>query len=94
MLKIIEMQISYADVECSAKRCQTRRDRFLAQIESVTRWALLISVIEPRYYGRLRARASWADAIERHRSAIIDQVVSELRVAIDRSARVRAIYRD
>ena len=47
-----------------------------------------------RYYGRLRARGSWADAIERHRSAIIDQAVSELRVAIDRSARVRAIYRD
>ena len=43
------MQISFSDAEYGAKRRQTRRDRFLAQIEATTPWALLVSVIEPHY---------------------------------------------
>ena len=43
------MQISFSHAEYGAKRRQTRRDRFLAQIEVATPWALLVSVIEPHY---------------------------------------------
>ena len=43
------MQISFSNAEYGARRRQTRRDRFLAQIEAATPWALLVSVIEPHY---------------------------------------------
>lgn len=47
--EVVGMQISFSDAEYGAKGRQTRRDRFLAQIEAATPWALLVSVIEPHY---------------------------------------------
>lgn len=43
------MQSSFSDLEYAAKKKQTRRDRFLAEIEAVTPWAALVAEIEPFY---------------------------------------------
>jgi IS5 family transposase len=43
------MQLSFSDLEFAAKKKLTRRDRFLAQIESVTPWAAIEAQIEPFY---------------------------------------------
>lgn len=43
------MQLSFSEAEYAAKKRQTRRDRFLAGIETATPWAALVSVIEPHY---------------------------------------------
>lgn len=43
------MQKSFSDLEYSAKKKVTRRDRFLAEIEQVTPWAQLHQLIEPSY---------------------------------------------
>jgi IS5 family transposase len=43
------MQRSFSELEYSAKKKQTRRDRFLGEIEAVTPWSALVSVIEPHY---------------------------------------------
>jgi len=43
------MQSSYSDLEYEAKKKQTRRDRFLVEIEAATPWASLLNVIAPYY---------------------------------------------
>ena len=43
------MQASFSELEYAAKKRQTRRDRFLAEIEAVTPWLSLTSVIAPHY---------------------------------------------
>jgi IS5 family transposase len=43
------VQRSFSELEYAAKRKQTRRDRFLADIEAVTPWPALVRVIEPFY---------------------------------------------
>ena len=43
------MQSSFSELEYEAKKRQTRRDRFLAEIESATPWASLTNVIAPHY---------------------------------------------
>lgn len=43
------MQSSFSELEYAAKKKQTRRDRFLAEIESVTPWSALEAEIEPFY---------------------------------------------
>jgi IS5 family transposase len=43
------MQKSFADLEYASKRKLTRRDRFLAEIDSVTPWGKLHKLIEPHY---------------------------------------------
>jgi len=43
------MQKSFSDLEYAAKKKLTRRDRFLAEIDSVTPWGKLHEVIEPFY---------------------------------------------
>ena len=42
-------QISFAQVEYSAKKKLTRRDIFLAKMEQVVPWSRLIAVVEPHY---------------------------------------------
>ncbi|MES8133060.1 transposase, partial [Cutibacterium acnes] len=42
-------QTSFAELEYISKKKQTRRERFLAQIEAATPWAQLVAVIEPHY---------------------------------------------
>ena len=43
------MQTTFSELEYAAKKKQTRRDRFLADIEAVTPWPDLLAVIEPFY---------------------------------------------
>ena len=43
------MQKSFSDLEYAAKKKLTRRDRFLAEISSVTPWGKLHSLVEPFY---------------------------------------------
>jgi IS5 family transposase len=43
------MQTSFSELEYAAKQKQTRRDRFLAQIEAVTPWVALTQAIAPHY---------------------------------------------
>ena len=43
------MQTTFSELEYAAKKKQTRRDRFLADIEAVTPWADLVGAIEPFY---------------------------------------------
>jgi len=43
------MQSSFSELEYGAKKKQTRRDRFLDEIEAVTPWASLTEVIAPFY---------------------------------------------
>lgn len=42
-------QMSFAQAEYAGKKKQTRRDKFLAQMEQVVPWQRLIAVIEPYY---------------------------------------------
>jgi IS5 family transposase len=44
-----QSQLSFAQAEYAGKKKQTRRDRFLAQMERVVPWSRLIAVIEPHY---------------------------------------------
>ena len=43
-------QLSFAQAEYDAKRKTTRRDRFLAEMESVVPWSRLLAVLSPHYY--------------------------------------------
>jgi transposase, IS5 family len=43
------MQTSFSELEYSLKKKQTRRDRFLAEIEAVTPWAALEKAVTPFY---------------------------------------------
>ena len=43
------MQTSFSELEYATKKKQTRRDRFLNEIEAVTPWSELASVIAPYY---------------------------------------------
>lgn len=42
-------QMSFSDAEYAGKRKQTRRERFLAEMEQVVPWAGLLELIEPSY---------------------------------------------
>ena len=43
------MQKSFTDLEYAAKKKLTRRDRFLAEIDSVKPWSKLHNLVEPFY---------------------------------------------
>jgi IS5 family transposase len=43
------MQTSFSELEYAAKKKQTRRDRFLAEIEAVTPWAVLVNTVAAYY---------------------------------------------
>ena len=50
------MQTSFSEYEYASKKRQTRRDRFLAEIEAMTPWGELVAAIE-RHYDCSRGRA-------------------------------------
>jgi IS5 family transposase len=52
----MQTQTSFAELEYISKKKQTRRERFLAQIEAATPWAQLVAVIEPHYPKGSRGR--------------------------------------
>jgi IS5 family transposase len=43
------MQSSFSELEYADKKKVTRRDRFLAEIEAVTSWSELVTVLESFY---------------------------------------------
>ena len=43
------MQTSFSELEYESKKKQTRRDRFLSEIEAATPWSSLTNVIAPFY---------------------------------------------
>ncbi len=43
------MQASFSDLEYASKKKQTRRDRFLTQMDALTPWAALVGLIAPFY---------------------------------------------
>ena len=43
------MQSSFSEHEYACKKKLTRRDRFLAEIDAITPWSVLVDVIEPFY---------------------------------------------
>lgn len=42
-------QLTFAEAEYASKRKQTRRERFLAEMDAVVPWSALLAVIEPHY---------------------------------------------
>jgi hypothetical protein len=42
-------QMSFSDFEYAGKRKQTRRERFLAEMDQVVPWSGLLALIEPYY---------------------------------------------
>lgn len=42
-------QMSFSDFEYAGKRKQTRRERFLAEMDQVVPWSGLLGLIEPFY---------------------------------------------
>jgi hypothetical protein len=40
-------QLGFSDVEFAAKRKQTRREKFLSEMNQVISWARLMALIEP-----------------------------------------------
>ena len=49
-------QTSFASLEYAGKKRQTRRDKFLGEMERVVPWGTLVALIEP-HYGAVSARA-------------------------------------
>ena len=45
----MQQQTSFAELEYRNKKRQTRRELFLAEMETVVPWANLLSCIEPHY---------------------------------------------
>ena len=41
------MQVSFSDLEYASKKKPTRRDRFLAPLDTLTPWVALVAAIEP-----------------------------------------------
>ena len=49
MANAINPQISFSQAEYTNKKKLTRRDRFLASMETVVPWGRIVAVIEPFY---------------------------------------------
>ncbi len=69
-------QRSFSDLEYSAKRKQTRRDRFLGEIDAITPWRALVEAIEPHYPKETRppANRSGTDAADVRGAAVLQPV--------------------
>ncbi|HEV7868982.1 MAG TPA: IS5 family transposase, partial [Chthoniobacteraceae bacterium] len=52
----MNQQMSFAQAEYAGKKKQTRRERFLAEMEKVVPWARLVAVVEPHYPAGKRGR--------------------------------------
>ena len=48
-------QTSFADLEYAGKKKQTRRDKFLAEMNGVVPWQRLIDALEPKYFPNIKA---------------------------------------
>jgi len=52
----MEKQMSFAQAEYAGKKKQTRREKFLSEMELIMPWARLVAVIEPHYPSGRRGR--------------------------------------
>jgi IS5 family transposase len=55
-------QMSFGDAEYRDKRKQTRREKFLAEMEQVVPWDSLLALIEPFYPVAGRSRHPYSNA--------------------------------
>ena len=53
-------QLSFSDIEFGAKRKQTRREKFLSEMDQVIPWARLVKLIEPVYPKGKQGRPPYA----------------------------------
>jgi hypothetical protein len=51
-------QFGFGDYEQSTAKKRTRRERFLAEMEAVVPWKLLIDLIEPHYPSQQQGRSA------------------------------------
>ena len=65
-------QTSFSDAEFASKKRLTRRDRFLAEIESVTPWPSLVAALLP-YYPKGEGRGRPPVGLERMQRKYIAQ---------------------
>ena len=67
------MQSNFSELEYSAKKKLTRRDRFLIEIEAVMSWSDLVEALKQYYPKRARLAADWlgADAASVRRLAVL-----------------------
>ena len=56
----MENQTSFAQAECAGKKKQTRRERFLSEMEGLVPWARLVALIVPFYPKGERGLHRWA----------------------------------
>ena len=57
----MQLQGSFSQAEYAGKKKQTRRDKFLAEMERVVPWARLVERLRPFYpKGGTRSAADWA----------------------------------
>jgi len=52
----MEKQLSFGEMEYAGKKKQTRRDRFLQQMEKMIPWQEWVALIEPYYPAGKRGR--------------------------------------
>jgi IS5 family transposase len=52
----MKKQTSFADLEYSARRKPTRREKFLSDLDRLVPWSQLVALIEPHYYRGERGR--------------------------------------
>lgn len=52
----MKRQTSFADIEYSARRKPTRREKFLSDLDRLVPWLQLVALIEPHYYRGERGR--------------------------------------
>ncbi|MFX9664909.1 IS5/IS1182 family transposase, partial [Acinetobacter baumannii] len=45
----MKQQTSFADLEYSARRKPTRREKFLTDLDRLVPWSQLVALIEPHY---------------------------------------------
>lgn len=77
-------QMSFADAEYAGKRKQTRRERFLIEMDQVVPWKGLIALIEPHYpKGEGRASVSRDQAPVRLYESAFSWFVEKQRAADD-----------
>ena len=50
-------QLGFSDYELTAAKKQTKREKFLSEMEAVVPWQALIDLIEPHYPKRARKAA-------------------------------------
>jgi hypothetical protein len=64
-------QTSFASLAFTEKKRQTRRERFLAEMEAVVPWSALLAVIEPHYPPWRPAHRAFDDAEDLLHAAMV-----------------------